>query len=408
MKICIIGGGLTGLTAAYSLGRDHEVDLYEKRRQLGGCISSYEIGDYHIEEFYHHCFAGDSRLLSLMESLHIADRLEWLKGTTGYYADGTIYPLNSPKEILGYPLLSLADKVRLGLLTYRSRGIDRGPLDDITARDFVVREIGERAYRSFFEPLLTSKFGDRRDEVSAAWLIGRIAIRSNRGFSGERLGYLKGGFFHLVDALAEQVGKHCVVRYQDPVTSLSRENGNWRVNGLRYDAVISTIPPHSLPGGFLADLPAIPYQGAACMLLSPGQDVTSGIYWLNMKDRAPYGAVISHTNFIPFDRYGEHLVYLASYFQGTLPPRQDQVMLDDFCSRFRVDPGEVRWHRMAVDPSAGPVYTTGFRNRILPYQEKGLYLAGMFSAPNYPERSMNGAVIAGEEVARLVLGGSGA
>jgi len=106
MRICIIGGGLTGLSAAYHLGNDHEVDVYEKRRSLGGCLSSYEIGDYHIEEFYHHCFAWDTRLISLMESLHISDRLEWLKGTTGYFAGGTVYPLNTPGEILKYPLLT--------------------------------------------------------------------------------------------------------------------------------------------------------------------------------------------------------------------------------------------------------------------------------------------------------------
>jgi len=402
MRICIIGGGLTGLTAAYHLGKDHEVVLYEKRGCLGGCVSSYEIGDYHIEEFYHHCFSGDTRLCALMDSLGIIDRLEWLKGTSGYYADGMVYPLNSPGEILGYPLLTLTDKARLALLTLRSRNIDTGPLDDITARDYVISEVGARAYRSFFEPLLTSKFGDRSDEISAAWLISRISIRSHRGLSGERLGYLKGGFFTLIDALSGQVGRQCIIRLQDPVVSLSREPHGWRVNGQGYDAVISTIPPQQLPPGSIPEPGSIPYQGAACMLLSVGEEVTSGIYWLNMKDRAPYGAVIAHTSFVPFERYGEHLVYLASYFQESVPPRLDRAMLDDFCTRFSVPAGSIRWHKMAVDKNAGPLYLTGFRKRILPYQEKGLYMAGMFSSPNYPERSMNGAVIAGEEVAAIV------
>ena len=407
MRICIIGGGLTGLTAAYHLGRNNDVDLYEKRRFLGGCVSSYDTGHYQVEEFYHHCFATDTRLFSLMESLHIADRLEWLTGTTGYFAGGTIYPLNTPLEILQYPLLTLADKVRLGLLTLQSRKTDTGPLDDVTARDFVVKKIGKRAYESFFEPLLSSKFGECGDEISAAWLISRIGIRSHRGLSGERLGYLKGGFSVLIDTLSDDVGRHCVVRLQDPVTSLSRQHDRWRVNDQWYDAVISTIPPQQLPGEGVPLPHPVPYQGAACMLLSLEQDVTSGIYWLNMKEKAPYGAVISHTNFVPRERYGEHLVYLASYFRDALPPRHDQSMLGDFCSRFHIDPDAVRWHRMAVDPFAGPLYTTGFQKQILPYREKGLYLAGMFSRPNYPERSMNGAVAAGEEVALTVLQGTG-
>ena len=52
------------------------------------------------------------------------------------------------------------------------------------------------------------------------------------------------------------------------------------------------------------------------MTLAIEREVTEGIYWLNMKDAAPYGAVVTHTNFIPFSRYGEHIVYLASYFSA--------------------------------------------------------------------------------------------
>ncbi len=399
MRICIIGGGLTGLSAAYHLGESHEVDIYEKRDHLGGCLSSYEVNGYHIEQFYHHCFAGDQHLLGLMGSLGILDKLEWHCGSTGYFADGTIHPLTTPGEILRYPYLTLRDKAALALLTLRARKMETGPLDRITARDFILENLGERVYASFFEPLLSSKFGERRDEISAAWLISRISIRSNRGFSGERLGYLEGGFHVLIQALADTVGRHCVIRIRDPVVSMVKDSYGWRVNDQRYDAVLSTIPPQALAGLGGPELSPVPYQGAACMLLSLDRDVTSGIYWLNMKDNAPYGAVVSHTNFIPISRYGEHLVYLASYFQDRLPERLDMAMVTDFCSRFRIPESAVRWQRMAVDPWAGPLYTTGYRDRIQPYMEKGLFLAGMFSRPNYPERSMEGSVIAGKEAA---------
>ena len=116
-------------------------------------------------------------------------------------------------------------------------------------------------------------------------------------------------------------------------------------------------------------MPPVPYQGAACVTLAIDRDVTKGIYWLNMKDSAPYGAVVSHTNFIPVDRYGEHLVYLASYFSGTVPAHIDKVMIDDFCTRFSVARNEIRWHRVAVDPLAGPVYTTGYKSLIPAYMK---------------------------------------
>jgi protoporphyrinogen oxidase len=114
-----------------------------------------------------------------------------------------------------------------------------------------------------------------------------------------------------------------------------------------------------------------------------------------MRDECPYGAVIAHTNFVPFERYGEHIVYLASYFTGSVPPDTDQVMLEDFSRRFAIAGNEIHWHRMAVDPWAGPVYTTGYRSLIPACERHGLFLAGMFSHENYPERSMEGSIRAG-------------
>ncbi|MFW5638793.1 MAG: NAD(P)/FAD-dependent oxidoreductase [Methanoculleus sp.] len=404
MKICVVGGGLCGLVSALNLAESHQVDLFERRPIAGGCLGSYRIDDYWIEEYYHHCFAGDARLLALIEALGVADRLEWLRGSTGYCVDGTIHPLTSPTEILLYPHLTLIEKARLGLLTLRSRGLDVSALDGITAEDYILDTLGPGIYASFFEPLLKSKFGDRRSEISAAWLISRIAIRSDRGTGGERLGYIRGGFHHLIARLQEEIERlGATVMLDSPVGEIRRGADGWLVDGKDYDAVISTLPPQVTAEIAGMDIAPVPYQGAACMTLALDRDVTDGIYWLNMKDAAPYGAVVSHTNFAPLEWYGEHIVYLASYFSSRLPEDFEATMLADFCRRFSLSAEEVRWHRLAVDPYAGPVYTTGLRDRLPAYEEHGLFLAGMFSPPNYPERSMNGSVVAGEEVARRVL-----
>jgi len=405
MKIGIIGGGLTGLTAAGRLTHEHEVDLFEKMPYLGGCLSSYNINDYWIEKFYHHCFSHDTRLFALIDELGLSEKLEWRTGTTGYFAGNTIYPLSTPLQILMYPELSFIDKIKLGLLTFKAKKTNLETLDDIPADQYIIEHLGKNVYSSFFEPLLKSKFGDRRKDVSAAWLFSRIAIRSDRSMSGEHLGYMKGGFHQIIDALARSIeAKGGRIQKQTPVSSVSRHNGAWEINGTRYDAIISTIPPQELEriGGPV--LSPVPYQGAACMTLAIERNVTGGIYWLNMKDTAPYGAVVAHTNFIPPDRYGEHIVYLASYFSGMVPPNLDRQMLTDFCTRFSLAKEEIHWHRMAVDPWAGPVYTTGYRSLIPSYEQQGLYMAGMFSLTNYPERSMEGSIRAGSAVAECIRG----
>jgi protoporphyrinogen oxidase len=74
-------------------------------------------------------------------------------------------------------------------------------------------------------------------------------------------------------------------------------------------------------------------------------------------------------------------------------------MIDDFCTRFSLARCDIRWHRVAIDPWAGPVYTTGYRSLVPGYENQGLFMAGMFSMTNYPERSMEGSIRAGLEVA---------
>jgi len=408
MKIGIIGGGLTGLVAANVLAGHHEIQLFEKKPFLGGCLASYAIGDYCIERYYHHCFSGDTNLFMLLKNLGLYESLEWKVGTTGYYSENKIYPLNTPSQILKYPGLSLLDKAKLAWMTLNSKKADLSSLDDIPAEQYIVQHLGSNVYASFFEPLLKSKFGERRKEVSAAWLMSRIAIRSDRGPSGEHLGYLKGGFFRLIDHLEKSIeNKGGVIRKQTPVNSVVHNRDTWTINDSHFDTIISTIPPQEFQKIGGPEIPHIPYQGAACLTIGMNREVSKGIYWLNMKAQAPYGAVVTHTNFIRDGRYGEHIIYLASYFSGTVPPHLDRTMLDDFCSRFSVSKSEIVWSRMAVDPLAGPVYTTGYKSLIPRYEQKGFYMAGMFSLSNYPERSMEGSIRAGNEVAdRIIQRGS--
>jgi protoporphyrinogen oxidase len=406
--ICIVGGGLCGLVAAHSLTDVASVDLLEKQPVLGGCLASYHLDTYTIEHYYHHCFPGDQALFSLLDMLGILERLEWFNGTTGYYVHGSPYPLTTPREILRYPHLSLLDKARLAILTLGARKKDLRSLDTITAEDFVVNGYGRNLYESFFEPLLASKFGEVRSTVSAAWLISRIAIRSHRGVSGEHLGYLKGGFEELIRALEGSCSRAgCTIHRNEPLSELRRDGEKWLVNGRPYDQVLSTIPPSEIERISGLSMPDIPYQGAACMTIGLEREVTDGIYWLNMKDPAPYGVVVAHTSFVPRERYKESIAYLGSYFSGKPSAHLEERMLNDFSRRFGVSDGEIHWHRLAVDRFAGPVYVAGYQSLIPEYERKGLYLAGMFSRPNYPERSMEGSIRAGTEVSSLMKKGLG-
>ncbi len=97
----------------------------------------------------------------------------------------------------------------------------------------------------------------------------------------------------------------------------------------------------------------------------------------------------------------KHIVYLASYYTGKLPDSIDVHMLDDFRRRFGVPDSAIHCPPDCRSFRRGGI-STGFRSHIPGYQQDGFYMAGMFSSPNYPERSMGGIVRAGFEVADLI------
>ncbi len=420
MKTVIIGGGLAGLAAGYRLAGKDEIIIIEKEPELGGMASSYNINGYNIEKYYHHIFAGDKELISLIEELGLGRKLEWLRGTTGYYFNGKIYPMNTPFEILR--ALPLADVIRLTWLVLKAKNIkDRAPFDEITAKQWIIDTAGESVYNNFFFPLLSSKLGENKEKVSAAWLLGRVQIRSNRGAKGEKLGYMRGGFNALLEMIAGHIRKRGGKIIKGEVSKIDIANGSAGgiiVDGKRIecDRIISTIPPHVLEkiigSGVLEYDLKINYQGSACALFGLTEKVMDDIYWLNIKEDVPFGAVIEHTNFIPETDYGEHLMYVTSYFQdqdSVLWRSKDEEVIELYMKGLeKLFPGfrkKIKWWRLRRDIDTAPVYEVGYGKKVLPYKTniKGLYLAGMFSEANYPERSMNGSIAAGFKCADEII-----
>ena len=402
MKIAIVGAGLTGLSCALEL-KDYNPTIFECY-DVGGLLASYERKGYRIEKFYHHFFRWDHDLLNIIKKLGLSSKVVWKIAKTGFAIDGKIYPLNTPLEILRYPHLSLTDKIKLARFTLKSRKRDYTIEDDRGVVEGIREELGENLLQKFFMPLLKAKFGENYDRVSYAWLLARVAIRSNRKLSGEELGYLRGGFWQLVDRMAEGLN---IIR--KPVENIGYFNKRYHIHGMEFDAVVWTAPLPFLDPKIAnaLNLPNISYQSSICALVGCEKPL-SDLYWINV-DNAIFGAVIEHTNFMPFEDYGEHLIYLASY---TTPNSELFRMSEkDLANLYLKDleklgmkRRDVKWIKIFKAKYSAPIYEKGYLKKIVPYRTnlKGFYLAGMFSKPNYPERSMNGSIKAGIEVAKAL------
>ncbi|WP_226023147.1 NAD(P)/FAD-dependent oxidoreductase [Halomicrobium salinisoli] len=452
--IGVVGGGIAGLAAAYRLQqRGRDVRVFEAGDQVGGLAATYETAGDPIEKFYHHLSKSEQTIVDLAEDLGLGEAVEWRIGENAYYVDGTVHPMDKPWEILAFPHLSVYDKFRLAMLTL---DVDvRGGVpsfdtyerledfEDVRAVDFIREHTTERVYRNFFEPLLDAKFGERKDEVSAAWLLGRIKFRGERDIlKGEILGYFEGGFGRLLDALLEAVGRETVTtgaRVQDldvsggAVSSMTVETAAGTETH-DVDGVVVATMPHVLEAltGYACD---IDFQGTVCSVISMDEPLTD-TYWLNVADEAPFGALIEHTNFVPPERYGgressdsrahqnsessedgEHLLYAVSYVQDTDDPlwQQDddgveETWLEGIEDLFPgFDRESVNWIETARNPRTAPVYERGYLDMVVPYDlseevADGVYYAGMASRAQYPERSLNGGVVAGFECADRIAG----
>jgi protoporphyrinogen oxidase len=425
----IVGAGFAGLSAALELARRGvAVTILEAEPEVGGLAGTFDVNGKRLEKFYHHWFTNDLHVNELVRELGEDDRIVYRPTRTGMYFANHIFRLSSPIDVLRFTPLPLVDRVRLGILALRARGVQNWrALEDETAEEWLIRLGGERVYRVVWQPLLEGKFGPFASQVSAVWFWNKLKLRGgSRGKSGaEMLAYYRGGFAALADRLAVEItvlgGE---IRLCTPARGLVVEGGIARAvetdaGAIDADAVIATpalpiiadlVAPHA-PEDWVARLRAIDYLANACVVLELDRSL-SDTYWLNVNDPGfPFVGVIEHTNFEPASTYGgRHIVYLSKYLPASaeLYGMADDAVLD-YCIPHlqRMFPAFDRrwvmnhhvWRARYAQPIVGKHYS-----RLIPDTETpiaGLYLSTM--AQVYPEdRGTNYAIRDGRRVGRDV------
>ena len=77
----------------------------------------------------------------------------------GFFHDGRLASMSTPRELLAFPGLSVSDRARLVAFVARCRMIsDHSALDDEPIADWARRVGGERLWERLWRPLLDSKF----------------------------------------------------------------------------------------------------------------------------------------------------------------------------------------------------------------------------------------------------------
>ncbi len=335
-QVAIIGGGFTGLTAAFELAKNGvRVTVLEADQELGGLAAAFNVGGEKLDRFYHHWFTNDLEVMGLIDELGLNDRVEVNPTNTGIYYANNFFKLSTPWDLLNFTPLRLIDRIRLGLLALRARRVTNWmDLENKTAHEWLRELGGEHVYRVVWQPLLKGKFGPYAEKISAVWFWNKLKLRGgSRGKGGEeRLAYFKGGFVALAEALANRIqslgGR---IELQAAASSIQQgEDGQWSIKTqrgvVRAERVIATT---ALPlvadmvqswadPAYLEQLNRIQYIGNVCLVLELDRPL-SKTYWLNVNDPTfPFVGVIEHTNFERPETYGgRHIVYLSKYLPHT-------------------------------------------------------------------------------------------
>lgn len=427
-QVTIVGGGFTGLTAAYELVKKGiSVTILESEPEIGGLAAAFTVGDTKLDRFYHHWFTNDLEVMQLIDELNLNDRVEINPTNTGVYYANNFFKLSTPWDLLNFTPLNFVDRIRLGLLALRARRVkDWMLLENKTAHEWLKELGGENVYNIVWQPLLKGKFGPYAEQISAVWFWNKLKLRGgSRGKGGEeRLAYFKGGFVGLADALAQRIcelgGR---IETNASVNKIEPVDGHWRIitnNGeVTSSQVVATTALPLLANmirswanaEYVQSLERIQYIGNVCLVLELNQSL-SKTYWLNVNDPSfPFVGVIEHTNFERPETYGgNHIVYLSKYL-----PHTDMLYTmsaDDFLDYAlpylqKMFPNlERSWiirHHLWRARWSQPVVEKHY-SQLIPAEEapeKGLHICSM--AQIYPEdRGTNYAIREGIKVGKRV------
>jgi oxygen-dependent protoporphyrinogen oxidase len=267
----IVGGGITGLSAAYELEcRGVSFTLLEASTRLGGLIQTDHVDGFLVETGPESVLAQKPAALQLCHALGLGPRIITpLPPRTAFVKRGTrLFPIPSPsvlgiplawKGLLGYDLLPPAARARLMAERIVPRAADSHADESVGA--FFRRRFGKATVPLIAAPLLGGIHAGRVDSLSMHSLFPRFvdaeqrhgsvlrAFRSEAGTSaGGAFRSLQSGMGELVVALGRRLPPGGV-RLASAAVALSPAEGGWRIVTPRGDleapAVVLAVPAYA-------------------------------------------------------------------------------------------------------------------------------------------------------------------
>ncbi|MDQ3798117.1 MAG: protoporphyrinogen oxidase [Acidobacteriota bacterium] len=267
-SVCIIGGGISGLCAAYHLKKQgFEITLLEKGDSVGGNIKTERTADGFLIEHGPNSTLVAEHLFELIAELDLTPEIAYADSSAKkryILKNGALQAL--PMKIVGLiGSRSFSAKAKLRLL--KEPFINTKAADDESISEFFARRLGREIVDYAVDPFISGIFAGNPDNLSIKSAFPKLfELEKNYGsllrgaiFSpkekkskipknASRTVSFKNGMQTLTDRLAENLGES--VRLKVEAFEVEKaENGKYKlatsnenINAASFDAVIISTP----------------------------------------------------------------------------------------------------------------------------------------------------------------------
>lgn len=282
-KIVIVGGGITGLTAAYYLQQaeektamSYDISVLEASDRIGGKINTVHKDGFIIERGPDSFLERKTAAVLLAEQLGLTEEL--VRNSTGQahiLVEDQLHPIPAG-SYMGIPLKEDAlEQTKIASEAGKERVLEdleipKGdPATDQSLGHFLRRRFGNEWIEHVIEPLLSGIYASDMDDMSLMATFPQFyeleqaysslmkglkeTLPTGRASTGKRKGQFlsfRNGLVTMVDALEKEIGKERVFREMG-VQSVEKSGAVYEVsleNGhvIHADAVIMTVPSNHL------------------------------------------------------------------------------------------------------------------------------------------------------------------
>lgn len=270
---CVVGGGISGLVAAYRLrasaGPDASITLFDPADRLGGVLRTERIGGQLMDVGAEAFVARRPEVPALLAELGLAGRQI---GTTGarplIYSQGRLHPLpaDTLQGIPAHPqaMVGLVDDATLARIRdERGRPFSWRPGADPSVAELVGDRFGDQVVARSVDPLLAGVYAGSSATIGVRSALPALTAALDRGArsltdavrdalsasgpsvaTGSVFGAIEGGYAVLVDELVRRADFHWL---QVAVERVERSQRGWEIvddEGGRHhaDATVLAVP----------------------------------------------------------------------------------------------------------------------------------------------------------------------